>query len=165
MNSRKILFYGTWEFDGILKNLSTKKIKELIQYAKKIGINKFDTALAYGNGEVERLLSSLLDDNDTILTKIPATTKPTLDEINFESYYPKGYINEKFNLSCKNLNRKKINIVLFNPVDIRLIDEAPERRRKLLNISIGSLYKEYLIILANYQKILTRSNPKKYKNN
>ena len=52
----------------------------------------------------------------------------------------------------------KINVVLFNPVDIRLIDEAPEKRRKLLNISIGSLYKEYLIILANYQKILKQRN-------
>lgn len=52
----------------------------------------------------------------------------------------------------------RINIVLFNPVDIRLIDEAPEKRRKLLNISIGSLYKEYLIILANYQKILKQRN-------
>ena len=52
----------------------------------------------------------------------------------------------------------KVNIVLFNPFDIRLIDEAPEKRRKLLNISISGLYKEYLIVLANYQKILKQRN-------
>ena len=52
----------------------------------------------------------------------------------------------------------RVNIVLYNPVDIRLIDETPEKRRKLLNISISSLYKEYLIVLANYQKILKQRN-------
>ena len=52
----------------------------------------------------------------------------------------------------------KVNIVLYNPFDIRLIDEAPEKRRKLLNISISALYKEYLVLLANYQKILKQRN-------
>ena len=52
----------------------------------------------------------------------------------------------------------KINIILFNPNDIRIIDETPEKRRKLLNISISSIYKEYLIILSNYQKILKQRN-------
>ena len=52
----------------------------------------------------------------------------------------------------------RINIILFNPVDTRLIDEAPAERRKLLNIEISQLYKEYLIVLANYQKILKQRN-------
>lgn len=52
----------------------------------------------------------------------------------------------------------KINVILFNPADTRLIDEAPSERRKLLNIEISKLYKEYLIILANYDKILKQRN-------
>ena len=52
----------------------------------------------------------------------------------------------------------KINVILFNPNDTRLIDDAPSERRKMLNIEISQIYKEYLIILANYQKILKQRN-------
>ena len=52
----------------------------------------------------------------------------------------------------------RINIILFNPIDTRLIDDAPVERRKLLNIEISQLYKEYLIVLANYNKILKQRN-------
>lgn len=52
----------------------------------------------------------------------------------------------------------KINIVLFNPSDTSLINDTPEKRRKLLNIEISQLHKEYLIILSNYQKILKQRN-------
>lgn len=52
----------------------------------------------------------------------------------------------------------KINIILFSPIDTRLIDESPSERRKMINIEISQLYKEYLIILANYQKILKQRN-------
>lgn len=52
----------------------------------------------------------------------------------------------------------RVNVILFNPSDTRLIDEAPEKRRKLLNIEISKLYKEYLIVLANYSKILKQRN-------
>lgn len=52
----------------------------------------------------------------------------------------------------------RLNVVLFNPVDTRLIDDAPEKRRKLLNIEISQLYKQYLVVLSNYQKILKQRN-------
>lgn len=52
----------------------------------------------------------------------------------------------------------KINVILFNPSDTRLIDEAPMIRRKLLNIEISQIYKEYLVILTNYQRILKQRN-------
>lgn len=52
----------------------------------------------------------------------------------------------------------RINIILFNPSDTRLIDDAPSSRRKLLNIEISSIYKEYLLILANYDHILKQRN-------
>lgn len=52
----------------------------------------------------------------------------------------------------------QVNVVLFNPADTRLIDEAPQERRKLLNVEISKLYKEYLIVLGNYDKILKQRN-------
>lgn len=52
----------------------------------------------------------------------------------------------------------RINVILFNPVDTRIIDDAPAERRKLLNIEISQIYKEYLVILANYNRILKQRN-------
>ncbi len=52
----------------------------------------------------------------------------------------------------------RINVILFNPSDTRLIDEAPSERRKMLNIEISQIYKEYLVVLTNYQRILKQRN-------
>ena len=52
----------------------------------------------------------------------------------------------------------KINVILFNPSDTRLIDDAPSERRKMLNIEISQIYKEYLVVLTNYQRILKQRN-------
>lgn len=52
----------------------------------------------------------------------------------------------------------RINVILFNPSDTRLIDESPSERRKMLNIEISQIYKEYLVILTNYQRILKQRN-------
>ena len=52
----------------------------------------------------------------------------------------------------------KINIILFSPIDTRLIDATPSDRRKMLNIEISQINKEYLIVLANYNKILKQRN-------
>ena len=112
--SKVNLFYGTWELDGILKDIKEEEAIELLKYAKSHGINSFDTALVYGNGKVERMLASVIDDKDIVLTKIPAKTKPSLDEEGIDDFYPEGYIEEKLNESLRNLNRKKINIVLLH---------------------------------------------------
>ena len=52
----------------------------------------------------------------------------------------------------------RINVILFNPSDTRLIDESPMIRRKMLNIEISQIYKEYLVVLTNYQRILKQRN-------
>ena len=52
----------------------------------------------------------------------------------------------------------RINVILFNPSDTRLIDDAPSERRKMLNIEISQIYKEYLAVLTNYQRILKQRN-------
>ncbi len=114
------------------------------------------------------LTKSFRINNDKILInsgKIKAKIQGIISKNNDTSKYTLEISNDKKEVFINESKVDKlsdyvsrINVVLFNPVDIRLIDEAPERRRKLLNISIGSLYKEYLIILANYQKILKQRN-------
>lgn len=52
----------------------------------------------------------------------------------------------------------KINIVLFNPDDVNIITSAPSLRRRLLNIEISQLEKEYLLLLNDYEKVLKNRN-------
>lgn len=112
---KNFLYLGTWQFDGNFKDLTDVEIMKLINYAKSIGISKFDTALVYGNGKVEKLLSKVIDDNDTILTKIPAKIKPNKESAeNLEIYYDEQYINDCVLKSLSNLNRKSINIILLH---------------------------------------------------
>ena len=52
----------------------------------------------------------------------------------------------------------RINIVLFNPLDTKMISDSPQVRRKILNIDISQVQKEYLIILSDYNKVLKHRN-------
>ncbi len=115
ISRKKSLFLGTWQFDGTFNNLSDEEIINLMKYAKSKGITKFDTALVYGQGNVEKLLSKVIDDNDIVLTKIPAKIKPKFGESNqLENYYDESYINCCIQKSLYNLNREKIDIVLLH---------------------------------------------------
>lgn len=48
--------------------------------------------------------------------------------------------------------------VFFNPGELKLIQEAPEDRRRFLDISISQLNKQYFTDLSVYKKILTQRN-------
>ena len=52
----------------------------------------------------------------------------------------------------------RINVILFNPDDLKIIKDTPMTRRKLLNIEISGINKEYVIALTNYNKILKQRN-------
>ena len=52
----------------------------------------------------------------------------------------------------------KINIVEFNPLDSKIISDSPAVRRKLINIEISQLDKEYLLLLNAYEKVLKHRN-------
>lgn len=136
------LFYGTWELDGILKDIKEGEAIELLKYAKEQGINSFDTALVYGNGKVERMLASVIDDKDIVLTKIPAKIKPSLDEEDIDGFYPEGYIEEKLSESLRNLKRKSINIVLLHNfsrkwTNLRPINDLVKLKKQGLIDKIG----------------------------
>ncbi len=66
----------------------------------------------------------------------------------------------------------KINVILFHPDDLKIIKDTPMTRRKLLNIEISGINKDYVIYLNNYNKILKQRNAylkalstKKFSNN
>ena len=52
----------------------------------------------------------------------------------------------------------KINVILFNPDDIKFIKESPSIRRKYINIDISQLNNNYLLLLSNYNKLLKQRN-------
>lgn len=52
----------------------------------------------------------------------------------------------------------RINIVLFNPDDLNIIGGPPSIRRRLLNIEISQIEKEYLFLLNDYEKVLKNRN-------
>ena len=52
----------------------------------------------------------------------------------------------------------RINIVLFNPEDLKLIKDSPSIHRKLINMEISQLDNEYLKLLSKYNKILKQRN-------
>lgn len=52
----------------------------------------------------------------------------------------------------------KINIILFNPDDLKIIKDTPMTRRRLLNIEISGINSDYVLYLTNYNKILKQRN-------
>jgi len=51
-----------------------------------------------------------------------------------------------------------INIILFNPLDTKIISETPNFRRKLLNIEISQINNEYLQMVNSYNIVLKHRN-------
>lgn len=68
-------------------------------------------------------------------------------------------------LEKNNSNIRKIsdyisssNIIIFYPEDLNLIKGSPLDRRKYLNIELSQLYKNYIVILNDYNKLLKIRN-------
>lgn len=49
-------------------------------------------------------------------------------------------------------------MILFNPDDLRIIKDSPALRRKLLNIELSQLDKNYVLYLNGYNKVLKQRN-------
>ena len=51
-----------------------------------------------------------------------------------------------------------VNSVFFNPGELKLVQEAPEDRRRFLNISLSQMHRSYFYALNRYNKILFQRN-------
>lgn len=52
----------------------------------------------------------------------------------------------------------KVNVIMFNPDDLRFIKESPKIRRDKINLDISQLDNDYLKVLNLYNKILKQRN-------
>ena len=75
------------------------------------------------------------------------------------------YSNGSKKLSKDNINYKSlsqhigyINIVIFSPDDLKLVNGDPKYRRRFLDINISQLSKEYLSLLTEYNRLLKEKN-------
>ena len=51
-----------------------------------------------------------------------------------------------------------LNLIVFSPDDLDIVKKAPAFRRSFLNIELCQLYKEYLVVLNEYNKVLKMRN-------
>lgn len=52
----------------------------------------------------------------------------------------------------------RINVILFNPDDLKIIKDTPMTRRRLLNIEISGINSIYVTLLTSYNKVLKQRN-------
>lgn len=96
--------------------------------------------------------------NGKIFLKVQKEIGEITIEVNFA-------LNSKKNIKVNDANLDKIvnlygNLVtvFFSPDDLKLVKEAPQDRRKFIDIALSQLSKRYLNLLIKYQKILNERN-------
>ncbi len=95
-------------------------------------------------------------DFTSVLGKIKTNTL-TKFQLDLSTNGKKVFIdNDKINKMSDYVS--KINIILFNPLDTKVISDSPSVRRKLINIEISQINNEYLVLLNNYNKVLKHRN-------
>jgi len=110
------LYFGTWQLGGgQFKKLTSAYIESLLLFAISSGICRFDTATVYGRGIVEEILGSCLPEDTVIVTKIPATSKPSLESpAPIERFYSRDSIYRSAYGSLERLRRTSIDTMLLH---------------------------------------------------
>jgi len=86
--------------------------------ARDLGINFFDTALAYGSGHSERLIASAFGKSDQLIiaSKVPPKNMiwPAHPDSTLAEVFPSDYVLDCLNTSLKNLQRETVDIYQFH---------------------------------------------------
>lgn len=159
--------------------LSTIKIINFRNYEhEKVEFNNFLNIIYGNNGEgktnlVEAiytlsLTKSFRTNNDKNLIKkgeLSAKVEGVVSNNNTENSYEVIINKDGKKVKIDNDVQAKIsdyvtniNVILLEPEEQTIFSSSPSERRKLLNIEISKLKKEYLIELNNYNKILKQRN-------
>ena len=89
-----------------------------LRHAREVGINFFDTALAYGSGHSERLVArAFSNDHDVIIaTKIPPKNSiwPARRGTRLHDVFPKAYVFSCVDESLRNLRREQLQLEQFH---------------------------------------------------
>lgn len=68
-----------------------------------------------------------------------------------------AFLNEKKLPNTSSL-AGKYNAIIFSPLDLTLVTDGPEKRRRFLDIAIGQLYPNYIEILRSYSRAVMQRN-------
>jgi len=108
--------YGAWGIGGEMWQGSEDSQSMIaLRKAVEVGVNFFDTALAYGNGHSEMLVGNLRRssvEKIIIATKVPPKNRqwPARAGVPFNEAFPKNYIIESTEQSLKNLRVDTIDV-------------------------------------------------------
>ncbi len=108
--------YGAWGIGGEMWQGSEDAQSMIaLRKAVELGVNFFDTALAYGNGHSETLVGKLRRssvEKIIIATKVPPKNRhwPARAGVPFNEAFPKNYIIESTEQSLKNLRVDTVDV-------------------------------------------------------
>jgi len=102
---------GTWPLSGDYGKIDSQVVQEILQYCHESGINEFDTAPNYGNGEIEIQLGKVFGNNTNVMINTKIGNLP----FGKKSYDTKSF-KKSLDDSLNRLNRDSINtLFLHNP--------------------------------------------------
>lgn len=144
------LYFGTWQLGGQFKQLSTAQIESLLFFALDFGIRRFDSAAVYGGGMVERILGSILPDDSVIVTKIPASSKPSLNsQAPIHDFYSRDSIRRSAFASLERLQRSSVDTLLLHNWLPSWSSDAIEILNSLVELKNEGISKRVGISLPN----------------
>ena len=111
--------YGAW---GISKaqwiGAEDEESLRSLKAARDAGVNFFDTALAYGDGHSEQLISQAFGRSHDVIvaSKVPPKHRAwnVPSGVPLQTVFPKQYVLDCLNQSLKNLNRDSIDLYQFH---------------------------------------------------
>ncbi|MFW5990759.1 MAG: aldo/keto reductase [Candidatus Nanoarchaeia archaeon] len=103
------LALGLWGISSWDPKCGQLSQKELVDYALKNGINFFDTAFVYGNGNSECQLNDV-SNKAVISTKVPSQSKDYLNK-QPKDCYPLDFMQDCIDVSIQRLNSNCIDIL------------------------------------------------------
>lgn len=111
--------YGLWGMGGWSGSDDDQSVAAL-DYAIELGCSFFDTALAYGDGRSERILTNVLErhprDKVIVATKIPPKNGkwPARPEYSLDETFPADHIRRATETSLENLGVETIDLQQFH---------------------------------------------------
>ena len=107
--------FGAWGIGGEMwQGSDDAESMCALHKAAELGVNFFDTALAYGQGHSEELVGKLLKEHKDlyVATKIPPKNKiwPAEKDSKLADVFPKQYIIDSTDTSLKNLKVERIDV-------------------------------------------------------
>jgi aryl-alcohol dehydrogenase-like predicted oxidoreductase len=112
--------FGAWGIGGAMwQGSNDKEALIALNKAADIGVNFFDTALAYGEGHSEQLVGKMLRSRNErlfVATKIPPKNRqwPARQGVPFHEVFPQDYIIECTEKSLKNLRVDRLDLQQFH---------------------------------------------------